>query len=257
MLVDSDLKIIDANSRTCKICNFSHENFIGKDCGNLIAPEDRNILSKVFAGMGEDSSWGGKLSGQRKDGEIFPMEITIKRMSFDDRAVFCIIFHDLSEYESLKDHLGQEKAHRREMYITLRNVMNSIEKEKKGMDKLIAYKIETMLLPALEKVRRETSREMQNSYLDIIREQLLGLTSAFPKEIDIGFIKLTRSEMRICQHIQSGYSSKEVADTLNISFETIQTHRKNIRKKLGLHGKKTSLYTFLTTRRKLGHMDKE
>jgi DNA-binding CsgD family transcriptional regulator len=84
----------------------------------------------------------------------------------------------------------------------------------------------------------------------------MGMTKAFPRELDIGFMKLTRTEMKICQYLQSGYSSKEIADDLNISFETIQTHRKNIRKKLGLHGRKVSLYSFLTTRRSLGGVGK-
>jgi DNA-binding CsgD family transcriptional regulator len=35
---------------------------------------------------------------------------------------------------------------------------------------------------------------------------------------------------------------------LNLSFETVQTHRKNIRKKLELKGSKVNLHTFLANR---------
>jgi DNA-binding NarL/FixJ family response regulator len=111
-----------------------------------------------------------------------------------------------------------------------------------------------MLLPTLDKILKENSDIMRANYLNILRRELLGITKAFPKELDIPFLRLTRTEMKVCQFIQAGYSGKEVADALNISFETIQTHRKNIRKKLGLRDKKISLYTFLSTRRSLGEI---
>ena len=252
LFLDKDLIIIETNPKTYSIYNIPNEKLVGKDFSNLIAPNDRNTLYQIFMGIGVDATWGGQLNGLLSSGKTFPIEIILKRMGVKDRTLFCIFIRDLSEYKKVERELKQEKNHRRELYITLRNVMGSIEKEKKGMERLIAHKIETLLLPTMEKASKESSKNVRNSYLHMIREELLGLTSIFPKELDIPFMRLTRSEMVICNYIQSGYSSKEVADTLNISFETIQTHRKNIRKKLGLHGRKVSLYSFLSTRRKLG-----
>jgi DNA-binding CsgD family transcriptional regulator len=60
--------------------------------------------------------------------------------------------------------------------------------------------------------------------------------------------KLTKAEIQICQLIQSGSDSKEIAESMNISFDTVQTHRKNIRKKLGLSGRDISLFTYLNNR---------
>jgi len=45
---------------------------------------------------------------------------------------------------------------------------------------------------------------------------------------------LSEREIEIVRLIASGYSTKEIADTLYRSFHTIATHRKNIMKKLGL-----------------------
>jgi DNA-binding CsgD family transcriptional regulator len=40
--------------------------------------------------------------------------------------------------------------------------------------------------------------------------------------------------------------TKEICTVMNLSFDTIQTHRRNIRKKLGLSGsRETSLYAYL------------
>ncbi|MFC3879960.1 LuxR C-terminal-related transcriptional regulator [Algoriphagus namhaensis] len=46
-------------------------------------------------------------------------------------------------------------------------------------------------------------------------------------------IKLTKKEKQIAGFILEGFSSKEVADKLHISVNTVGTHRKNILKKLG------------------------
>jgi DNA-binding CsgD family transcriptional regulator len=46
-------------------------------------------------------------------------------------------------------------------------------------------------------------------------------------------------------------SSKEIAEMMHSSFDTIQTHRKNIRKKMGLKGRKTPLCTFLRVEKRL------
>jgi DNA-binding CsgD family transcriptional regulator len=45
--------------------------------------------------------------------------------------------------------------------------------------------------------------------------------------------------------VRLGSGTKDIAELLNASFETIQTHRKNIRRKLGLRRKGVSLFAFL------------
>lgn len=45
---------------------------------------------------------------------------------------------------------------------------------------------------------------------------------------------LTPRESEVCNLILAGKSSKEITDVLGLSLETVSTHRRNIRKKLGL-----------------------
>lgn len=56
--------------------------------------------------------------------------------------------------------------------------------------------------------------------------------------------KLTKREVEIIRMVCSDYSSKEIADQLYLSPFTVQTHRRNIVKKLGLDDSKISLYRF-------------
>gem|GEM_PF-6513881 len=52
---------------------------------------------------------------------------------------------------------------------------------------------------------------------------------------------LTPAEVRIAALVRKGMSSKEIADFLNTSDQTVMWHRKNIRKKLHLSNKKVNL----------------
>lgn len=48
------------------------------------------------------------------------------------------------------------------------------------------------------------------------------------------FYLLTTREVEIMRYIAEGYANREIADKLNISFRTVETHRNAIMKKLGM-----------------------
>ena len=56
--------------------------------------------------------------------------------------------------------------------------------------------------------------------------------------------KLTKREVEIIRLVCDDFHSKEIADKLFLSTFTVQTHRRNIVKKLGLDDSKISLYRF-------------
>ncbi len=45
--------------------------------------------------------------------------------------------------------------------------------------------------------------------------------------------KLSKRELEICEYLAWGYSDKEVADALYISFDTVRSHHQNIYRKTG------------------------
>lgn len=49
-------------------------------------------------------------------------------------------------------------------------------------------------------------------------------------------LKLSSRELEVIQLIKAGLKTKEIADKLNISYYTAETHRKNIKLKVGLKG---------------------
>jgi DNA-binding NarL/FixJ family response regulator len=140
--------------------------------------------------------------------------------------------------------LRQEKTQLEEMNVTLRTVMKSVDKEREAFAESVGDIVRTAMLPALNRLRKEPSESIRKSYLDIVEDQLLKLT---PGEYDRHalLLKLTPTEMRVCQFIQAGATTKDIAEALNLSVVTIQTHRRNIRRKLDLQNRNVNLYTFL------------
>jgi DNA-binding NarL/FixJ family response regulator len=49
-------------------------------------------------------------------------------------------------------------------------------------------------------------------------------------------LKLSSREMEVVQLVKTGLTTKEIAEKLNISFYTVETHRKNIKVKIGAQG---------------------
>lgn len=59
---------------------------------------------------------------------------------------------------------------------------------------------------------------------------------------------LTPREVEILKHVEKGYSNSETAKELYLSARTVQTHRNNICKKLGLKGRSSMIKWLLENR---------
>ena len=110
------------------------------------------------------------------------------------------------------------------------------------MREQLSNQVKAHMLPALEQVAKSDSAEIRDGYISLIEEHLTGLTEEGAADCDPELLRLSPREFRVCQLIQMGQSGKEISRALSISFETLQTHRKNIRRKLSLRGKSISLY---------------
>ena len=55
-------------------------------------------------------------------------------------------------------------------------------------------------------------------------------------------------ELQVCEMIRNSLSSKEIADELGISLETVNKHRESIRNKLQITHSKVNLGAYLKSR---------
>ncbi|MCM0755740.1 response regulator [Desulfovibrio aminophilus] len=151
------------------------------------------------------------------------------------------------ELTEANERLAQEKAQVEGMNVTLRNVLGAVEREKRAIVEELGADIESRVLPVAERMARESSPELRASFLAVLRDELSRLCGEGGGPVPALF-GLTPTELEVCRYLELGRGSKEIADLLNCSMETVQTHRKNIRAKLGIKGEKVNLSAFLRTR---------
>lgn len=251
LLVSDDYHIVKANQRAGQIHACNPDELLGKDMRDLTDNYGRWILMSCMGSLSGETGASAEIQVRRFDGTLLPASFTVARVDIDGRSFRSVIVRDISRQKALQERLRLEKQQVEEMNVTLRNVMKSVDHDRKEFEHNLARRIRSHLLPAIDRVAGEPSEGIRASYLDLVREQLIGLTSGSASEIDADLLKLSKTEIRICQFIQAGCSTKDICDAMNLAFETVQTHRKNIRRKLGLRGKNVNLHSYLIGRRSL------
>ncbi|HSA30528.1 MAG TPA: PAS domain S-box protein [Candidatus Omnitrophota bacterium] len=126
--------------------------------------------------------------------------------------------------------------------IALQELIKQIEVEKDRLKKDVMANIEKVVLPIL---RRLGEKDGRNRNVGLIERQLGSITSELGGRAGEKFLSLAPREREISSLVKAGQSSKEIASTLKISVQTVEKHRRNIRKKLGLVQKKVNLTSFL------------
>lgn len=126
--------------------------------------------------------------------------------------------------------------------IALKEILAQIEIEKKQIQDNILANIHNVVIPNLEKIRLKGNA---HQYVDLVKRNLKDITSSFGRKIAGGSVRLTSREIEICNMVRNGLASKEIASLLVISPVTIERHRANIRKKLGISSKEINLTYFL------------
>lgn len=85
-----------------------------------------------------------------------------------------------------------------------------------------------------EKKNTENFLYVHDDTENIIEKLEYILNSICKKSADDIQEELSPREIEVLQLVAQGYINKEIADKLNISFNTVLTHRKNITAKLGI-----------------------
>ncbi len=160
---------------------------------------------------------------------------------------------DTTENHSIKCALGEQDQRTAvefrqidELKKALRAILGLREEDRTlTQDKLVSN-VRQMLVPWIEKLKQSPMNAEQQTYLKVIESNLAKLTSPFCQRLSSASQGLTPTEIQVANLVEQGKTSKEIAELLRVSKECVDFHRNNIRKKLGLNGKKANLKTFLS-----------
>ena len=138
--------------------------------------------------------------------------------------------------------LREQKSMLEQKNIALREIVKQIEMEGERIKEDISTNMEVLVYPILGKLR---AMKISQDMINILQHNLERISSSFGKKITHAELKLTPKEIEICNMLKSGLTSKEAAQHLNISYRTVEKHRRNIRKKLGITNQGINLVAYL------------
>jgi DNA-binding NarL/FixJ family response regulator len=103
------------------------------------------------------------------------------------------------------------------------------------------------LYPYLQKLRRSGLTRRQTQLLDLLESGLQEIISPFIHTLSSTYIDLSPTELQVAHLIKEGRNTKEIATLLNLSVNTVMSHRFKIRSKLGIKNSHQNLHVFLKT----------
>jgi len=141
--------------------------------------------------------------------------------------------------------LERKTVELQELNTALEVLLRKRDEDRKDLEERLLSNVKELALPYLQKMKGKIKDDSLNSYLNILESNLNNIISPFSQKLSAKYLNLTPAEIEIADLVKHGKSTKEIATLLTISGKTVETHRMNIRKKLGITNKKANLRTFL------------
>ncbi len=256
-LVDLDMKIIWANKTTTKELNIAPEELVGQYCFEVFVgrhracpgcPTKKALKSgRVEHGiMHRDPSKGAKREAywdnyavpiKNESGDIVSLvQITrnITKQKLAERA--------LREREK---ELKIKTNTLSELNAALRVLIGKKDDDKVEAEQKVLFNVKELVIPFLERLKKTSLTSKQLSYLYILESNFNDIISPFSRTLSSKYMSLTPTEIQVANLVKDGQTSHHIAEVMNLSRRTVESHRDGIRKKLGLKNRKANLRSHL------------
>jgi len=127
----------------------------------------------------------------------------------------------------------------------LRFLLDQRTKDKGELEDSIMSNVHKLVAPYIDKLKNSPLNPKEAAYVTVIDLSLRDITSPFTNKLSSKCLNLTSKEVEVANLIKDGKSTKDIAGIMNSTDRTINFHRNNIRRKLGLKKSNKNLRTYL------------
>lgn len=244
LLTDEEFRILAANRKAHSLYSKGDEPLAGTSFRGILRSVDEPRILASARSLKNGASWRGSLTALRPDGQETPVKLSVRCLSVGEVRLFQFMLRDLRGRIALERDLAQSRLAVADMNTALKQVLRNVEEERQELKDELVQQVREEVLPTVERIALEDSPLVRQAYRSALEEKIADMGVTTPESVNL-FAKLTPREMDICRLIQQSWQGRAIAEELGISFETLQTHRKNIRRKLGLKGGPISLSAFV------------
>ncbi len=227
-----------------------------------------------------------ELTGLRKGNIKFPLEICLTTWHTKEEIMLSVTCRDITEQKSAKDALERlvkertaevnkknkqlvgeinksksaEAALRRkgkelhlhslklqQLNAALKVLLKQREEDRRDLEEKVLSNVKHLINPNLETLKKRKLDPDTKTYLDILESNLKNIISPFSHTLFSKYQNLTPTEIKVANMILNGKTTKEIAEFMGVSANSINHHRYHIRNKLGILTQKVNLRSYLSS----------
>ena len=132
-----------------------------------------------------------------------------------------------------------------EVNTALRVLLRRRDEDKTDLEEKVLTNVKELVLPYVERLRKAELTSQCAAYVNVLESNLNDIISPFALKLSSKLVGLTPTEIQVANLIKEGKTTKDIAVMLNLSPRTVEFHRNNIRKKMGIKNKKANLRSHL------------
>lgn len=254
-ILDSELNVVEANPAALEMLpsRIKGENIIGKNTSDFLPETKEQGIDDELLKVLET---GKTFSFEKEDPlpPIFGEDIYSQFKAFCVGNSIGLIVRNITERKRSEKKLKKREAELEEKTKALEEINTALkvllkkrEEDRTRLEKNVFFNVDKLIRPNLEKLKENEMDIRQKARFDILESNLMDIVSPFMPGMSEKLLTLSPIEIRVANVIKQGKTTKEIAELFNLSSKTIDFHRDNIRRKLGIKNKKINLRTFLLT----------
>lgn len=251
---DTDGHVVAVNPAMCELYGYTAEEYAQLSLTDLMPPEMYPLLDELRKSIGTGKTLAREAKGLHKSGRLMDLEIRVTPFQYRGREHTLTIAWDITERKRAEDQLVKlnvqllaEREALDQKNTALHEVLSHLEQERENYKHEICESVEKLILPTVTKLSQKGGHIGPNEVARLKN----ALEAIIEKDLDVfssNWTRLSARELDICELIKAGGTSKEIARKLNISLQTVHTHRYAIRRKLQIKNKGVNLAAYLRSR---------